>query len=440
MICYKCGFNNKEDARFCFSCGVPLDVFTTSNTRRYCKVCGAKMGDNHKFCKNCGAKVLDKDTFNGSAGNNSGPGANTDNAGFSCPHCGAPTRLGASFCKNCGMQISSTSQPSTTQFPTSQPSTTQFPTSQPFETPHPIGAGMPDSQKPLNATKYSRANLSNNIPVGRDDKRLIIDIKEKVVGKGFRKRALLKNIKLEIEQGEFVLILGGSGAGKSTFFKAVRGYSPAKGSIKYGSIDVYKDYEKIKFQIGYVPQENLVRFDNTVYNTLVNAASMKMPLGSPEEAHQGRARDVMKSLGLEKVSNNLVGKVSGGQLRRVCIGAELVGDPNLFFLDEPDSGLDEPVAAGIRQDLKKIADSGKTVLAITHSPDIEANLFTRVIVIAKCDDGSGHLLFTGAPRTCLDFFEVDKLSEIMGKINTKEENGEGLADFFLEKWENQIGN
>lgn len=290
-------------------------------------------------------------------------------------------------------------------------------------------------QHPIQTNQYNE--IPTKRPSDNNKKALQINITRKVVGSGAKQKILLKDINTNISEGDFVLVLGGSGAGKSTFFKAVMGYSQAEGQIFYGDIDVYNDYDRIKYEIGYVPQENLVRFDNSVRNTLVNAAFMKMTAGLPKEEYENRANEVMRSLGLEQIKNNLVGRISGGQLRRVCIGIELTGDPSIFFLDEPDSGLDEPVAAGIREDLRKIANNGKIVLAITHSPDIKSELFTRVVVIAKCNDNSGHLLFSGPPQDALQFFEVKKLSEIMAKINTTEENGEGLADYYLEKWENR---
>ena len=128
--------------------------------------------------------------------------------------------------------------------------------------------------------------------------------------------------------------------------------------------------------------------------------------------------------------DNLIGSISGGQKKRVSIGIELAADPALFFLDEPDSGLDGPTANGLMEQLRTIADLGKIVMVITHSPDRAFHLFTKVIVLGKTEDNVGHLLFFGTPAQALDFFETDKLESIVRRINRPSEGGEGLADHY----------
>ena len=263
---------------------------------------------------------------------------------------------------------------------------------------------------------------------------LDIEIRERNVRKGLRKRTLLRDIRLQVVPGDFVLILGGSGAGKSTFIKSVMGYDRADADISYGSLSVYRDYEKVKYEIGYVPQQNLIRLNDTVYDTLYAEAKMKMPGTSTRQEYMQQVDWAMSLLGLTAEKNNLCASISGGQLKRLSIAIELVGDPGIFFLDEPDSGLDGTMSRLLMENLKEIANLGKMVMIITHGPDRAADLFTRVLVLGKTGDNVGHLLFYGPVKDALSFFEVDSLEHIVKRINSRAEGGEGLADYFLEKY------
>ena len=272
-------------------------------------------------------------------------------------------------------------------------------------------------------------------------KSLMIDIRKRDVWHNFRKRTLLSDIKLTINPGDFVLILGGSGAGKSTFLKAVMGYNQAEGTILYGDLDVYREYEEVKYEIGYVPQKDLVRLNDTVYNTLLAAAQMRMPASATNADHVRQTEWAMSLLGLSDERNNMASMISGGQLKRLSIATELVGNPSLFFLDEPDSGLDGPMSRDLMMSLRKVADLGKIVLIITHGPDRSIDLFTKVIVLGKTEkDNIGHLLYFGTPENAKTFFETDSLEGIIRRINRKSENGDGLADHFLEKYNRMRGN
>ena len=292
---------------------------------------------------------------------------------------------------------------------------------------------VPASDRPVPAPR----------PAGHfEGSRLEIDIDERSVWKNFKKRVLLSNVHLTVEPGDMVLILGGSGAGKSTFIRSVMGYDQAAGTIRYGGKDVYKDYEDIKREIGYVPQKDLVRSSDNVRDTLMAAARIRMPGSSTLQEQSARVDWLMEILGLTSEKDNLIGSISGGQKKRVSIGIELAADPALFFLDEPDSGLDGPTADGLMEQLRTIADLGKIVMVITHSPDRAFHLFTKVIVLGKTEDNVGHLLFFGTPAQALEFFETDRLETIVRRINRPSEGGEGLADHYYSRyaqWEAEHG-
>ena len=164
-----------------------------------------------------------------------------------------------------------------------------------------------------------------------------------------------------------VLILGGSGAGKTTFINAVMGYEKAKGTIKEGDRDIYRNYNQMKYEIGFVPQQDLLREDDTVYDTLDNAAEMKLPVSLDKDSRKARIEQVLELMGLEREKDSLVEKLSGGQRRRLSIAVEFIADPSLFFLDEPDSGLDGIMARTLMENLRRIADENKIVIVITHT-------------------------------------------------------------------------
>ncbi|MCR5663834.1 MAG: ABC transporter ATP-binding protein [Oscillospiraceae bacterium] len=266
---------------------------------------------------------------------------------------------------------------------------------------------------------------------------LSVSIEERsVIVKG-KKKMLLRDIRLEIPGGSMVLILGGSGAGKTTFMNAVMGYEKAKKArIVYNGIDLYKNYDKMIYEIGYVPQGHLLRDNDTVYSTLMNAALMRMPSGQPDSVYEEKVEKTLKLFGLYKEKDSLVKKISGGQEKRLSLGEQYIGNPSLFFLDEPDSGLDGPNTKAIMKNLRHIADEGKIVMVISHSPDRIFELFDYVIVLAKDSrENCGRLVYFGAPKDAYAFFEVENLEQIVSRVNSTAEGGEGRADEFIDRFQ-----
>jgi len=247
-------------------------------------------------------------------------------------------------------------------------------------------------------------------------------------------KTLLKDIHLSIPKGHMVLLLGGSGAGKTTFLNAVTGYEKADADIEIGSGNVYKDYEKMKYDIGFVPQQDLMRGNDTVYRTVADAAHLRLPTSLTSAQKKEKIDAVIERFGLRSVRNSLVEKLSGGQRKRLSIAMEFISDPTLFILDEPDSGLDGVVARNLFESLRGIADQGKIVIVITHTPDRVIDLFDDVIVLAKDADRTGRLAYYGPVSKVYDYFGKEKIEQILLAINQKDEGGEGKADYYVSRY------
>ncbi len=267
---------------------------------------------------------------------------------------------------------------------------------------------------------------------------LTVDITDRTVKDSGKEKKLLKDIHLSIPRGHMVLLLGGSGAGKTTFLNAVTGYEPANAKILLDGKDIYKEYEKMKFDVGFVPQQDLMRGNDTVLRTLSDAGALRLPDNMNSMARKKRVHEVLESFGLAMLGDTLVEKLSGGQRKRLSIAMEFISDPGLFILDEPDSGLDGVVARGLFEKLRSIADEGRIVIVITHTPDRVIDLFDDVIVLAKDVDRTGRLAYYGPIKEAGEFFEKDGMEQILLSINQKEEGGEGRSNEFVEKYADML--
>lgn len=303
--------------------------------------------------------------------------------------------------------------------------------------------GFVKSYQPVNLGKYGDEHGKGGLkpadlsaPVDNDQRNdgLVIRIRDRRVRELARVRYLLKDINLTIPNGSMVLLLGGSGAGKTTLVNAIIGYEKANADICLNGVDVYKHYDKMKYRIGFVPQQDLLRMNDTVIRTLGDAATLRLPVQVKEEEKKERIQNVMEVLGLTVGAEGLISKKSGGQKKRISIGMELISSPDLFMLDEPDSGLDGVIARELFEKLRMVADEGKIVMAITHTPDRVIDLFDKVIVLAKDSGKVGRLAFYGSPAEAEAFFERDGMEKILMAINAKDEGGEGRADEFIEKF------
>ena len=267
---------------------------------------------------------------------------------------------------------------------------------------------------------------------------LTVNLTERSTTEFFQKKVLLRDIHMAIPQGHMVLLLGGSGAGKTTYLNAINGYEKAKAEVLLNGTNMYKQYKKMQYEVGFVPQSDMMRGKDTVLNTLLDAAKLRLPKEVSSEQRVKRVNEVMDIFGLKPVKNNLVEKLSGGQRKRLSISMAFLSNPSLFILDEPDSGLDGVMARELFEQLRKIADTGKIVIVITHTPDRVIDLFDDVIVLAKDSARTGRLAYYGSIEDARAFFQREKMEQIVKSVNRVEEGGDGLADEFVMKYAKEV--
>jgi ABC-type multidrug transport system ATPase subunit len=231
----------------------------------------------------------------------------------------------------------------------------------------------------------------------------------KIVGKGIK---LLDDISLSILPREFVIVAGVSGGGKSTLLDALNGFRPAtKGQVLVNNNDLYKNFSAYRTQLGYVPQKDIVHMELSVEQVLDYAAQLRLPKDTTFSERQARVQAVLEELELTHRRSVAVKALSGGQLKRVSIGVELITEPGLFFLDEATSGLDPGMDAEVMNLLRKLADRGRTILLITHNIG-NIHVCDLVVFLAA----GGRVAYFGPPQEAPKYFGVNEFKDIYQKV------------------------
>lgn len=212
---------------------------------------------------------------------------------------------------------------------------------------------------------------------------------------------ILQNISLAFKPREFIVVVGQSGGGKSTLVDAVAGYRPAThGLVLVNGTNVYQHFDAIRNDIGYVPQRDIIHTELTVFQALDYAARLRMPRDATKNDRHKRIMQVLQDLDLLHRKDNPIHKLSGGQIKRVSIGVELLTEPGLFFLDEPTSGLDPGTETAFMHLMRRLADQGRTIVMITHATK-NVMLADKVVFLAR----GGYLTWFGPPEEALTYFD-----------------------------------
>jgi ABC-type multidrug transport system ATPase subunit/pSer/pThr/pTyr-binding forkhead associated (FHA) protein len=240
----------------------------------------------------------------------------------------------------------------------------------------------------------------------------VIDITKEVTNRsGGGKIKLLDDVDLTIQPNEFVGLLGPSGAGKSTLMDSMNGMRPATaGHVLINNLDLYQHLDSLKQSIGYVPQDDIIHRELTVYRTLYYVARLRLSRDVSTAEIDQIVNEVMDVTGLSERRDVPVGQLSGGQRKRVSIAVELVTKPSVIFLDEPTSGLDPATEEKIMKLFRQIAESGRTVILTTHAME-NVKLFDKIVVMMR-----GKLVWYGPPMEALAHVKADSFKDLYDKL------------------------
>lgn len=220
---------------------------------------------------------------------------------------------------------------------------------------------------------------------------------------------LLSDITLDIRPGEFVSILGPSGAGKSTLLHLMNGDNlPTEGDVHFDGLPSLEYLPERRRSLAYLPQAPVLHEPLTPRGALSYSARLrKLKLSRKQIA------SALEQVSVSHRANTSIHKLSGGELKRVALAAELLGEPVALFLDEATSGLDPATEKEMMELFLQEARSGKTVICITHFPD-NVSFCDKLIVLAR-----GSLVFFGTPADLLAHFQIDNVSELYPKLTTE---------------------
>lgn len=211
-------------------------------------------------------------------------------------------------------------------------------------------------------------------------------------------KQLLDEVSFTLPRASLLAVVGPSGAGKSTLLATLTGaQASTEGQVLYNGRDLHERIEELRDRIGVVPQQDIVHGALTVRQALAAAAELRFPVDLDPAARAARVQEVVDELGLAAHADTQVSKLSGGQRKRASVAMELLTRPSLLFLDEPTSGLDPGMDEQLMRTLRRLADSGRTVIVITHST-ASLELCDRLLFLAP----GGRTAFFGPPEDALD--------------------------------------
>lgn len=244
----------------------------------------------------------------------------------------------------------------------------------------------------------------------------------KHVKKTFGSLEVLKDISIEVNEGEVVAIIGPSGSGKSTFLRCATllenmdegtlSYCGESATLNESGAAQYVDKKKlhsIRNNFGLVFQ-NFNLFPH--FSVLKNVIDAPINVQKRDKAEvTAEARELLKNVGLENKEDSYPGQLSGGQQQRVAIARALAMNPKMLFFDEPTSALDPEITAGILKLLRELANEKMTMVIVTHEIDFARNVADRVIFM----DG-GVIVEEGKPQDVIDNPKSERTKAFLQKM------------------------
>lgn len=238
----------------------------------------------------------------------------------------------------------------------------------------------------------------------------IISVKN--LKKYFGTNKVLRDIDVEIQPGEVVVVVGSSGSGKSTFLRCLNKLeAPSGGTIIIDGIDVTADtvnLNNLRTHVGMVFQSfNL--FPNLSVIDNIKLAPKKVLKLSDREATK-RAKKLLEEVGLADKANAQPNSLSGGQKQRVAIARALAMEPKVMLFDEPTSALDPEMIGEVLEVIKAVAEKGMTMIIVTHEMKFAREVGTRMLFLHK-----GEIIEDGTPKEVMTHPKTERAREFFGR-------------------------
>jgi ABC transport system ATP-binding/permease protein len=258
-------------------------------------------------------------------------------------------------------------------------------------------------------------------------------------------KLILDDVSLVIEPGEFVCILGASGAGKSTVMKSLSARALAdknsvlKGAVFLNDLSLYSNFQALKQNMALVPQKDVLYEDLSLRACIVYSARLRLPADSSDKDIQDAVDEALERVSLKDLGSTPVRHLSGGQKKRAALANETVSRPDLLFLDEVTSGLDEGTDWEMMDLFRRLArDHGMTIICVTHTV-ANVDLCDKIILMTASEEnnkrGPGMLAYYGPPAGARHWFGVEKLGEVYRKLPARD--GRSARDRYLASEEYQ---
>ncbi len=267
----------------------------------------------------------------------------------------------------------------------------------------------------------------------------IISVKNlnKIYDGGFQ---ALKDVNLDINEGEIFALLGANGAGKTTLISIICGIAKlVDGEIKVADHDILKDYRVVRSLIGLVPQELTTDVFETVFNTVSYSRGLFGKKKNPQYIEK-----ILKDLSLWDKRNNKIVTLSGGMKRRVMIAKALSHEPKILFLDEPTAGVDVNLRKEMWDLVSKLRDSGVTIILTTHYIEEAEQMADRIGFIRKgeiirIDEKKSLMKELGQKELHLELFEpINEIPQGLSDLNLKlSKNGQVIIFTYDSKKESK---
>ena len=221
----------------------------------------------------------------------------------------------------------------------------------------------------------------------------------------------------QVEPNSFVVLVGGSGTGKSSLLTCITGTAPCTaGSVRFDGLDTRSNRNAFEAALGYVPQKDIMHDNLTVEQSLTYTAKLRIAHDATRAEIAAAVAHAIEAVDLQGREKTFISRLSGGQKKRVSIAMELLANPRLLILDEPTSGLSPDLDRSMMELCRRLSHQNCTVLMVTHNMS-NINLCDKIAFLGV----GGVLCYYGAPEKLNDYFDVEMTSDIFEKLRDPEQ-------------------